>query len=96
MRTITIKLKIPDFLGYQDIKFFLKKMIFNDSNKVTGLTEFSETEIEEYHERQALNKDVKWIPGQPYWKNRKHTQTTKDKISQTLRAKFWRLKNAIN
>jgi len=79
MGTIAIKLR-----------FFLEKMIFNNNYKITEIAGFNETELEEYHERQILNKDVKWIPGQPYWKNRRHTQATKDKISKSLKAKGWK------
>ena len=79
MRTIAIKLK-----------FFLEKMLFNDTDKITDIIGFNESELEEYHERQFINKDVKWLPGQPYWKGRKHTQKTKNKISESLKAKGWK------
>ena len=72
------------------LKFFLEKMLFNDNNKIMEIVGFNETEVEEYHERQALNKDVKWMPGQPYWKGRKHTQKTKNRISEALKAKGWK------
>lgn len=49
-----------------------------------------ESELEEYHKRQVLNADIKREEGQPYWKNRKHTQATKDKISKSLKTKGWK------
>lgn len=88
-----LKLRISEerenaiLLRYPDIKSFLEKMILNTADKIMEITDFNETDIEEYHERQVLNKDVKWIPGQPYWKGRKHTQKTKDRISKSLKAK---------
>ena len=78
------------------LKSFLEKMLFNDADKITDIIGFNETELEEYHERQVLNADVKWIPGQPYWKGRKHTQKTKNRISETLRAKGWKGTKRIN
>jgi hypothetical protein len=72
------------------LKFFLEKMLFNEADKIMEIVGFKETELEEYHERQVLNKDVEWMPGQPYWKNRRHTQATKDKISKALKAKGWK------
>ncbi|MBA7548253.1 hypothetical protein ES705_40703 [subsurface metagenome] len=90
MRTISIELRVPDLLRYLDIKFFLEKMIFNNTYNIVEIIGVKENELEEYHERQILNNGVKRIPGQPYWKNRRHTQATKDKISKSLKAKGWK------
>lgn len=96
MRTIIIKLKISKkqekiiLLKYPDIKFFLEKMISDTVKGIIEIAELGKTEMKEYHERQVLNANVEWEEGKPYWKNRKHTQKTKDKISKTLKAKGWK------
>jgi len=47
-----------------------------------------EKELKEYHERQILNAGIKREKGQPFWKGRKHTQDTKDKISKRLKDRY--------
>lgn len=96
MRIVDIKLKVSKeqekaiLLKYPDIKFFLEKMIFNTAEEISGIAKQNDfdLELEEYHKRQTLNKNVGRIPGQPYWKGRRHTQATKDKISESARKKI--------
>lgn len=96
MNNIIIKLRVSEeqeealLLKYPNIKYFLERVIINITGKIIGTDGFNKIDIEEYHERQVLNSGVDRLPGQPYWKNRKHTQATKDKISSSLKAKNWK------
>lgn len=67
------------FNGFEQAEKVHKKAISN-----------FEKELKEYHDRQALNTGIKWEEGQPWWKGRKHTQDTKDKIIKSLKAKGWK------
>ena len=78
-------------LKYPDIKFFLEKMIFDTAEKILEITKPGENSVEKYHERQALNSEAEWMPGQSYWKNRKHSKETKKKIKAGLKKYYERV-----
>lgn len=77
-------------LFYPSVKFFLQKCLLNKATQIIEEQQIFdyEKELDEYHQRRALNEGVKWEPGMPFWKNRKHTQATKDKIRLTLLEKY--------
>jgi len=93
MSIIIIKLNVSEeqekaiLSRYPDIKYFLEKTISDTIERIIGIAGLNKIDIEEYHERQALNFGVGRMPGQPYWKNRKHSQATKDKISKSLKGR---------
>jgi len=83
---VTKREKDALLLFYPSVRFFLQKALLNKANQIIEDEQISDykKELEEYHQRQALNAGVEWKPGTYFWEGRKHTQETKNKISATL------------
>ena len=71
---------------YPSVKFFLRKAISNYINSIEDHK--IKEKLDEYHTRRALNAGAKRQPGTPFWKNRRHSQATKDKIRKGLKKYF--------
>jgi len=75
---------------YPSINSFLQRTLSETADRLIADSEINnyEKELDEFHKRQALNEGVEWVKGTPFWKNRQHTQATKDKISKSLKEKY--------
>ena len=75
---------------YPSVKSFLQRTLSETADRLIADYEINNytKELDEFHARQALNEGVEWVKGTPFWKDRHHTQATKDKISKTLKEKY--------
>ena len=85
--SVTKEQKKALLLRYSSVKFFLQKAISKKANEILENNPL-DVDSEGYHKRQALNAGIEHEENQPWWKNRKHSQATKDKIRKTLKEKY--------